>query len=58
MKTVGILIPVANEEKTIKDFTNSLLNQCDLMKQYDVTVHYIMDSYSKDNTQSMLENEF
>ncbi len=58
MKTVGILIPVANEEKTIKEFTNCLLSQCDLLEQHDVTVHYIMDSYSKDSTQSILENEF
>ena len=57
MKTVGILIPVANEEKTIRDFTNCLLEECKKLS-YDFRIHYIMDSYSKDATQEILEKDF
>lgn len=58
MKTVGILIPVANEEKSIKEFTDSLLQHCESLSDYDFTIHYIMDSYSKDKTQMILETQY
>ena len=42
--SVGIVIPVANEERTIKEFTNLLLEECQKLEQYKVQVFYIMDS--------------
>ena len=58
MKTVGILIPVANEARTIKEFTSCLLQECSRLDQYKFQVFYIMDSYSKDRTQEILETDF
>ncbi len=56
--SVGIVIPVANEERTIKEFTNLLLEECQKLEQYKVQVFYIMDSFSKDHTEEILSTEF
>ena len=58
MKRVGILIPVANEQKTIHEFTTCLLEECNSLNEYEFNIFYIMDSYSKDETQSIIEQEF
>jgi dolichol-phosphate mannosyltransferase len=57
-KRVGILIPVANEQRTIREFTECLLSECERLSDYQFCVFYIMDSYSKDSTQAILENDF
>ena len=57
-KTVGIIIPVANEEKTIVEFTNSLLQECNELSDYHFTVYYIMDNFNKDHTDKLLYDNF
>ncbi len=51
MKKVGISMPVANEENTIKSFLTNLLQEISIIKAgYSFSVYIIMDKFSKDNT--------
>ena len=56
MKSVGLVIPVANEQKTIKEFTESMLNEFKKLENYRFSIFYIMDSFSKDKTQEILKS--
>ena len=57
-KRVGIIIPVANEERTIVEFTNLLLDECDKLDGYKIDIFYIMDSFNKDQTDKLIINNF
>jgi len=54
MKKVGICMPVANEETTIRPFLDDLLRNLDGFP-YDPTVYVIMDNFSRDGTQAVVE---
>jgi len=49
MKKVGISMPAANEEATIKDFLIDMLEELSAL-DYSFSVYVVMDNYSKDNT--------
>lgn len=49
MKKVGISIPVANEESTIKEFLTNLLEEIDTL-HYDFSIYIVMDNFTKDGT--------
>jgi dolichol-phosphate mannosyltransferase len=53
MKKVGICMPVANEESTIKLFLENVLSEISKL-DYDVAVYIIMDNFSKDNTSDIV----
>ncbi len=55
MKKVGMSIPVANEEATIAEFLNSVLNEITNLP-YSFTVYLVMDSFSRDNTLNIVKN--
>ncbi len=52
-KLISIIIPVYNEENTIKTILNKVLNQ----KEYNKEIIVIND-FSTDKTKSLIENEF
>ena len=54
MKSVGLVIPIANEEKTIKKFTESMLKEFKKLNNYRFSIFYVMDSFSKDNTEKII----
>jgi dolichol-phosphate mannosyltransferase len=49
MQKVGIAMPVANEESTIKAFLDDLLQELSQLK-YSFYVYVVMDNFSKDRT--------
>jgi dolichol-phosphate mannosyltransferase len=49
VKKVGISMPVANEEETIRGFLDDLLRETSPL-EYSFTVYIIMDNFSRDNT--------
>lgn len=51
---IGIVIPAANEEKTIAAFCSNLLKYINLLK-INACVFFIIDKASKDSTQTVLE---
>lgn len=54
MKKVGISMPVANEEATIRQFLDNLLLELSSL-DFVFTVYIIMDSFSKDNTFKLVQ---
>lgn len=52
-KKIGIVIPVANEEKTIRTFSQVLIDEIKKLKA-KIIVFFIIDNASKDNTREIL----
>ena len=52
-KLISIIIPVYNEEKTIKIILNKVLKQNDFNKEI-----IVINDFSTDNTKSLIEDEF
>ena len=52
-KLISIIIPVYNEEKTIKIILNKVLNQSDYNKEI-----IVINDFSTDNTKSLIEEDF
>ena len=52
-KLISIIIPVYNEEKTIKIILDKVLNQKQLNKEI-----IVINDFSTDNTKSLIEDEF
>ena len=52
-KLISIIIPVYNEEKTIKIILDKVLKQNDLNKEI-----IVINDFSTDNTKSLIEDEF
>jgi len=56
IKKVGISMPVANEENTIKGFLANLLHEISILGDpYSFAVYVIMDAFSKDNTFNLVK---
>ncbi|MGO9621957.1 MAG: glycosyltransferase [Desulfobaccales bacterium] len=54
MKKVGISMPVANEELTISNFLEDLLNEISKLN-YSFFVYVVMDNFSKDGTWDIVQ---
>ena len=54
-KKLGIVIPAANEQDSIKDFCDDLIKNINKLEM-DVSIFFVIDKVSKDKTQVMLES--
>jgi dolichol-phosphate mannosyltransferase len=55
MKKIGISMPVANEENSITDFLQSMVEELSKLP-YVFTIYVVMDNFSRDNTLNLVKD--